>query len=72
MIFSSPRSCYAFQFLIYGLVQYASWTTVNVDGKTCNAIFTVEAKDGKITIPVGIEMMEGRKFLYIETYEEVK
>jgi hypothetical protein len=48
-------------------------STVSVDGKTSNAIFTVEAKDGKITILTEIEMMEGRKFVvYIDTYEEVK
>ena len=48
-------------------------TTVNIDGKTSNAIFTIEAKEGKITILVDIEMMEGRKFLiYIDTYEEIK
>ena len=48
-------------------------TTVNVDGKTSDAIFTVEAKDGKTTITLAIEMMAGKKFLiYIDTYEEVK
>ncbi|HEV8269834.1 MAG TPA: hypothetical protein VGQ04_00940 [Chitinophagaceae bacterium] len=48
-------------------------TTVNVDGKISDAIFTVEAKDGKTTITLAIEMMAGRKFLiYIDTYEVVK
>jgi hypothetical protein len=48
-------------------------TTVNMDGKTSNAIFTVEAKDGKITILAEIELLEGRKFLiYVDSYEEVK
>jgi hypothetical protein len=48
-------------------------TTVYVDGKNSNAIFTVEAKDGKITISVEIEIMEGRKFvIYVDTFEEVK
>ena len=48
-------------------------TVVNIDGKTSNAVFTIEAKDGKITVLVDIEMMEGRKFLiYIDTYEEIK
>lgn len=48
-------------------------TTVNVDNKTSNATFTMEAKDGKITIFVDIEIMEGRKFIiYIDTYEEIK
>src|SRR5215204_3529324 len=32
-------------------------TTANIDGKTSNAIFTLEAKEGKITILVDIEMM---------------
>ncbi len=48
-------------------------TNVNIDGKTSNAIFTLEAKEGKVTILVDIEIMEGRKFLiYIDTYEEIK
>ena len=48
-------------------------TTVNIDGKTSDATFTVEAKDSKTTITLAIEMMEGKKFLiYIDTYEEVK
>lgn len=45
-------------------------TNVNIDGKTSNAIFTLEAKEGKIAILVDIEIMEGRKFLiYIDTYD---
>ena len=48
-------------------------STVNVDGKTSNAIFTIEAKDGKITILLDIEIMEGKKFIiYVDTYEEIK
>ena len=47
--------------------------TVFVDGRTSNATFTVEAKDGKVTVSADIEMMEGRKFVvYVNTYEEVK
>ena len=48
-------------------------TNVSVDGKTSNAIFTVEAKDDKITISLEITMMEGKKFvIYIDKYEEIK
>jgi hypothetical protein len=37
-------------------------TIVDVDGKTSDAIFTVEAKDSKTTITLAIEMMAGKKF----------
>ncbi|HET9276539.1 MAG TPA: hypothetical protein VFN95_00085 [Flavitalea sp.] len=48
-------------------------TTVSVDGRTSNAIFTVEAKDQKITLSLDIKAMEGRKFLiYLDRYEEAK
>jgi hypothetical protein len=48
-------------------------TLNNSGGKNSKAVFTVEAKDGKITILAEIEMMEGKKLLiYIDTYEEVK
>ena len=48
-------------------------TTVNIDGKTSDATFTVEAKDSKTIITLAIEIMQGRKFLlYIDTYEEAK
>ena len=48
-------------------------TTVNIDGKTSDAKFTIEAKDGKTIITLAIEIMEGKKFLiYVDTYEEVK
>lgn len=46
---------------------------INIDGKTSNAVFTLGAKDGEITMSVDIEILEGRKFLiYIDSYEEVK
>lgn len=48
-------------------------TTVSIDGKTSNAIFTLDAKEGKIVLWVEIEIMDGKKFLvYIDSYEEVK
>ncbi len=48
-------------------------TTVTLDGSLSNAIFTVEARDGKITLLLEIEAREGRKFLiYIDRYEEAK
>ena len=48
-------------------------TNVSVDGKTSNAIFTVEAKDDKITISLEITMMGGKKFvIHIDKYEEIK
>ena len=48
-------------------------TTVTLDGSLSNAIFTVEGRDGKITLLLEIEAREGRKFLiYIDRYEEAK
>ena len=48
-------------------------SNVNVDGKTSKAMFTIEAKEGQITISVDIEIMDGRKFLiYVDSYEELK
>jgi len=48
-------------------------TPVSIDGKTSNAIFTLEAKEGKTVLSVEIEIMDGKKFLiYIDSYEEVK
>ena len=48
-------------------------TTVSIDGRTSNAIFTVEARDRKITLSLDIEDMKDKKFLiYIDRYEEVK
>ena len=48
-------------------------TPVSIDGKTSNAIFTLEAKEGKIVLSVEIEIMDGKKLLiYIDNYEEVK
>jgi hypothetical protein len=48
-------------------------TTVSMDGTTSNAIFTVEAKDQKITLSLEIEAMQGRKFLiYLDRYKEAK
>ena len=47
--------------------------SVIVDDQTSNAVFAVEAKDGKITLSVTIEIRADRKFLiYIDKYEEVK
>lgn len=46
---------------------------VTVEGGTSNAIFTVEAKDGKITLTLTIEARADKKFLiYIDRYEEAK
>ena len=48
-------------------------TTVSIDGRTSNAVFTVEAKDQKITLSLNIDAMEGRKFLiHLDKYEEAK
>ena len=48
-------------------------TTVTIDGRSSNAIFTLEAKESKIVLTVEIEIMEGRKFqVYIDNYEEIK
>ena len=47
--------------------------TVLVDDQTSDAIFTVEAKDGKITLSLTIEIRADRIFLiYIDKYEEAK
>jgi hypothetical protein len=47
--------------------------SVNVDDQTSDAVFTIEAKDGKITLSVTIESKADRKFLiYIDNYVEVK
>jgi hypothetical protein len=46
-------------------------TTVSIDGKTSNAFFTLEAKEGKILLSVEIEIMDGKKFvIYLDSYEE--
>ena len=46
---------------------------VSMDGRPSNATFTVEARNGKITLSVVIEAMADKKFLiYIDRYEEVK
>ena len=48
-------------------------TTVSVDGNSSTAIFTVEARDGKVTLWLAIEAMADKKFLiYIDRYEEAK
>jgi hypothetical protein len=48
-------------------------TSVSMDGTTSKAIFTVEAKDQKITLSLEIESMAGRKFLiYLDRYKEAK
>lgn len=47
--------------------------TVTIEGGTSNAIFIVEAKDGKITLLLTIDARAERKFLiYIDRYEEAK
>jgi hypothetical protein len=47
--------------------------TVTIDDSPSNAIFTVEARDGKITLSLTIEARADIKFLiYIDRYEEVK
>lgn len=47
--------------------------TVSIDGRTSNAIFTVAAKDQKLTLSLTIEEMKDKKFLiYIDRYEEAK
>jgi len=46
---------------------------VFVDDRASNAVFTVEGKDGKITLSLTIEIMSDKKFLInIDKYEEVK
>jgi len=48
-------------------------TSVSMDGTTSKAIFTVEAKDQKITLSLEIASMAGRKFLiYLDRYKEAK
>jgi hypothetical protein len=43
------------------------------DDISSNAVFTLEAKEGKITLLLEIQAREGRKFLiYIDNYEEAK
>lgn len=47
--------------------------SVTVDGTISDAVFIVEAKEGKITLSLEIEARQGRKFLiYIDRYEEAK
>ena len=47
--------------------------SVTVDGTLSDAVFIVEAKEGKITLSLEIEARQGRKFLiYIDRYEEAK
>ena len=46
---------------------------VLMDGVSSNATFTVEAKDGKITLSLVMEARKERKFLiYIDSFKEVK
>jgi hypothetical protein len=48
-------------------------TIVSIDDQISNATFTVEAKNGKITLSVSIEARKERKFvIYIDRYEEAK
>lgn len=48
-------------------------TTAFLDGVSTSAVFTVEARDGKITLTVEIDARAGRKFvIYIDGYKEVK
>ena len=47
--------------------------TVSLDGRDSNATFTLEAKDGKITLYVVVDALEGKKFrIYIDGYKEGK
>ena len=47
--------------------------SVTVDDTLSDAVFIVEAKEGKITLSLEIEARQGRKFLiYIDRYEEAK
>jgi hypothetical protein len=47
--------------------------TVEIDGQSSNATFTLEAKDQKILLTVEIDIRQGRKFvIYIDKYEELK
>jgi len=46
---------------------------VSMGGTASNASFTIEARDGKITLSVVVEARADRKFLiYIDKYAEVK
>ena len=46
---------------------------VSIDGANSNAIFTIEAKDQKITLSLEIETRKERKYIiYIDKYEEVE
>ena len=48
-------------------------TTVSIDGKTSNAMFTLEANEGKTVLSVEIEIMDGKKFVInMDSYEETK
>lgn len=48
-------------------------TTMFIDGVSSSAIFTVEAKDGKVILTLEIDARAGRKFIiYIDKYDEVK
>lgn len=47
-------------------------STVSVDYRTSNATLTLEGKDGKITLSVVIDALEGRKFrIYIDGYKKM-
>ena len=46
---------------------------VNVDGQDSNATFIVEARDGKITLSMTLDIRNDKKFLiYIDKYAEIK
>ena len=46
---------------------------VSIDGTLSNATFTLEARDGKITLSMVAEAMADKKYLiYIDRYSEVK
>ena len=48
-------------------------TVVSIDGTLSNATFTLEARDGKITLSMVAEAMADKKYLiYIDRYSEVK
>ena len=48
-------------------------TTVLLDGVSSSAVFTVEAKNGKIILTLEIDARGGRKFvIYLDSYKEVK
>jgi len=47
-------------------------STVSVDDRTSNATLTLEGKDGKITLLVVIDALEGKKFrIYMGGYKEM-